>query len=75
MICHKQQYYFETAKCMPTKADGDIVFMFSIAEQIWIGVPTFLIVAKDEFFKTRYSHWMPMPKAPSPTDTHAFLEN
>jgi hypothetical protein len=74
MICHQQQYYFDLTKCMPTKADGDIVFMFHTGHQIWIGVPVFLIIKKEEFFKSYYSHWMQMPKAPSTTDAHAFLE-
>ena len=73
MMCHQQQYYFETTKLMPKKGDGDIVFMFNITEQIWIGFPVFLVIKKEEFFKARYSHWMQMPKAPSPTDAHAFL--
>ena len=73
MICHQQQYYFETAKVMPTQDDGDIVFMFQTDSQMWIGVPTHLVVAHADMFKRRYSHWMQEPKAPSPTDAHAFL--
>jgi hypothetical protein len=73
MMLHQQMYYFETAKCMPKKEDGDVVFMFSIAEEIWIGVPTRLTIDHSEMFKKRYSHWMQMPKSPSPTDVHAFL--
>ena len=74
MMCHQQQYYFETAKLMPKPDDGEVVFMFSISEQIWIGVPTRLTMAHSEMFKKRYSHWMQMPKAPSSSDQHAFLE-
>lgn len=73
MICHQQQYYFDTSKCMPEKKDGEVVFMFQIDTQQWIGVPTHLVVAHAEMFKRRYSHWMQMPKAPAATDAHAFL--
>lgn len=74
MICHKPMYYFETAKCMPTKDDGPLVLLFSISLQLWVDVTTLSILDNVEYYKERYSHWMQMPKAPSPTDAHAFLE-
>jgi len=75
MMCHQQQYYFETAKCMPTKADGDSILMFNIKEQEWMKVPISMFSeSRTEWWVTRFSHWMQMPKAPSPTDAHAFLE-
>lgn len=73
MMLHQQMYYFETAKLMPKKEDGEVVFMFNLASQIWVAVPTHLAIAHSEMFKKNYSHWMQMPKAPSSSDQHAFL--
>lgn len=73
MICHQQMYYFETAKVMPTRDEGESVLMFSVENQNWIGIPTKVVLARTELFKSLYSHWMQMPKNPSPTDAHAFI--
>lgn len=68
-----QMYYFETAKVMPTEADGYAVLMFSVKEQQWVSVPVVLTL-KHAYFKTMYSHWAQNPKAPADDHPHAFLE-
>lgn len=67
-----QMYYFETAKVMPTAADGYSVLMFNIELQQWVSVP--VLVLKHDSFKKLYSHWTQLPKAPADDHPHAFLE-
>lgn len=74
MICHQQQYYFELSKCMPSQDDGSCVLLFSDAIKQWVPVATRIVLDMADYYKAHYSHWMQMPKAPAPTDSHAFLE-
>lgn len=74
MMRHKPMYYFETTQCMPTLDDGTCVLLFSTAIKQWVPVATRIVLDMVDYYKAHYSHWMQMPKSPSPTDTHAFLD-